>query len=503
LSPSLTFAAVRETSGRDELQTAEALEELEAHQILLAERDHFIFHHDLARAAIYQNISDWRRRLLHRRAAAALAPYAAGDNEQLSLIGSHYESGGDLLPAIHSYRQAAAAASALFAFQEAAQDLRRAIALVDEVPESLPLISHLYEELAENLAGAGEFSDATEMYLLALDMAQDDNPLRLADLERKLAATLQPQQREDEAEHHYYAALRRLEKPRSDMNSRRRQEVRLDILLELLEVFYLQIRADAMAGMSAKIEALLDEIGSAAQQSRYHSQLWHIAILQDRFRPTFKTLALLQPALAFALESGNERLIADTRFLQAFHFLWAGSTQVAVDRLLPIIDAAKQLGDAWLLNKCLAYLTVAHRLQGNTIEVAAALPELIEVSQLVGNRYYLGVAQANAAWLHYHAEDYPQARSEAESAAANWAATRYPFQWLAYWILLAVAIQEDRPQDALTAAEAMLDNKQQKLPDEIDHALAAAVAAWDAGEETAARVLLETAVSLASHHGYL
>ena len=43
----------------------------------------------------------------------------------------------------------------------------------------------------------------------------------------------------------------------------------------------------------------------------------------------------------------------------------------------------------------------------------------------------------------------------------------------------------------------------QKLPDDLNAGLSDAVAAWNAGEETAARDHLETAVELAAHHGYL
>ena len=246
LSPSLTFPAICEASGRDDLQTAQGLAELEAHQLLLADRDHFVFHHALARDAIYQNISDWRRRLLHRRAAAALVHDAVPDNEQLTLIGEHYALAGDLLLAVDYYRQAAAAASAVFAFQEAVLNLQQAINLADEMSAPAVLLSGLYESLADNLAAGAEFLKAEAAYRTALEMTRDSSPLRLAELECKLAKTLPPQQREDEAELLYQGALAHLENPSLTANKEQRQNIRLNILLGLLDVLYFQLRPELM-----------------------------------------------------------------------------------------------------------------------------------------------------------------------------------------------------------------------------------------------------------------
>jgi hypothetical protein len=244
-------------------------------------------------------------------------------------------------------------------------------------------------------------------------------------------------------------------------------------------------------------------VGTAEQHSRYYSQQFHIKILQDRFRATDESREFIERALAYALESGSERLIVQSRFLETFQILWGGAPREALEILKSVQTAAQRLGDAWLLNQSLAYLTVAQRMLGDTARTAVVLPQLMDVSRRVGNPYYIGVGQANSAWLHYLAGDWQQARTEAESAAANWAATRYPFQWLAYSILVAVTVQENRLEDALAAAAAMLDHKQQKLPDDLDHALAAAVGAWEAGAESEARARLKTAVDLAAQHGYL
>jgi predicted ATPase len=500
LSPSLTFPAICETSGRDELQTAEGLEELEAHQILLAERDQFIFHHALARDAIYQNISDWRKRLLHRRAASALLYDAIPDNEQLALISEHYALAGDLVLAVDYYQQAAAAASAVFAFQEAVLNLQQAINLANDLPESTDLLPGLYESLADNLAADGEFLDAEAAYQTALDTTQDSNPLHLAEIERKLAATLPPQQREAEAETAYRAALARLDGAPS---SRQLQTTRLNILLDLLNVLYLRMQPEAMALFEEETVALLDEVGTAEQQSRYYSRLCQVALLRSRFLVTEEIIGYVDTSLNYAQESGNKRWLCSMRFNKAFMTLLQGHPDSARDMLPQVLETAEALGDAFVTAQCLAYLAVTDRLLGNSAQVAAWLPQLEDVCRHIGYRVYLGVAQANAAWVHYRAADWQRAQAATMQALQSWEDTAYPFRWQAYWILLALALRDNNLADGAGAARAMLDQKQQKLPDEMDRALAAAIATWDARQESAAREHLQTAVGLAAQHGYL
>ena len=171
--------------------------------------------------------------------------------------------------------------------------------------------------------------------------------------------------------------------------------------------------------------------------------------------------------------------------------------------LLQALVDAKELGDSWLQNQCLVYLTILFRLQGNSAGVETHLSQLVEISQQVGNSMYIGVSQANTAWLHYRAGEWQQALIQAEAAIASWVDTMYPFQWLAYWPLLATALWFDRPADAIAAARAMLDSEQQQLPDEVNEVLDLAVAAWEAGDEAPARLHLERAAELAAQHGYL
>ena len=255
--------------------------------------------------------------------------------------------------------------------------------------------------------------------------------------------------------------------------------------------------------MKKQCEALLDEVGTSEQKSTYHARLEQMAFLQNRFRTPAENVDVGQTALAFAEESGNALLIARGQFHLGFQLLWRGDLKNAEKVLQKAAALAEALGDAWLHNQNLTYLIILYRLQGKVDRVAALLPNQEEISRRLQYDNYIGVNRANSAWLHYHAGKWMHARSQAETALASWSATKYPMQWLAHWILLAMALLEERHDDSASSALALLDINQQQLPDEIDDALAAAVSAWEAGEETTARAFLETAVELAEQHGYL
>ncbi len=506
LSPLLSFAVIGATAGRDELETADSLEELTARQLLLADGDHFHFHHILAREAIYLNINDWRRQLLHRRAAKTLAQLPNQEDTGLTAaIATHFESAGDRVQAITYYRQAAAAAKAVYAHQEAISHLNRAIDLANEISEisdASDILPQLHEALADNLSISGEFAAAEEAYHAALALAPEDEPLKLADLERKVAATLPPQQREDEAETVYRTALLRLDKRPSKATHLQWQSLRLNILLGLLDVFYFQQRSEAMAELKEQTQVLVDEVGTAEQQSHFYSRLNRITLLQNRYRAPAENVALAQTALAYAQESDNPHLIARQQFHLGFHMLWHGSLDGAEEMLQQALAAAIELGDSWLQDQCLVYLTILYRLQGNIDQVRAHLSYLGKISRQVGYDSYIGVSQANRAWLQYRAREWQQALNQAEAAVAKWDSTAYPLQWLAYWPLLAIALRQKRLPDAIAAAQAMLDTEQQRL-DEVEAVLGAAVAAWQSNDEATAQSHLVTAVELAAQSGYL
>jgi tetratricopeptide (TPR) repeat protein len=231
--------------------------------------------------------------------------------------------------------------------------------------------------------------------------------------------------------------------------------------------------------------------------------LAQITHLRSRYRTTADSIPLAQKALAYAQESGSAHLIARSQFQSGFLLLWHGDLNDAAAMLRQAMTTAAELGDPWLHIQCQVYQLILDRFQGNTIQVAAHLPEVLESSQELGYVNYVGVGEANSAWLYYRAGEWQQAQAQAQAALASWAKTRYPFQWLAHWPLLTLFLRQNQPLDAIVQARAMLDPGQQQMPDDVHDVLETAVAAWEASTESAAQSQLQAAVELASQRGYI
>lgn len=500
LPPQLRVETLAETSGRGELETVDTLDELLAHQLLQVDGDDFQFQHDLARQAVYENIAPWRRRLLHRRAAEALVKLSAtSDAGLLATIAHHFEMAGDTPQAIDYYRQAATSAQQLYANQETVSYLQKALELSEKLPEAAAIRPELQEALADNLTITGYFALAEATYHTALSQVPVSERLWRAELQRKLAETLPPQQRSDEAITLYHDALALLaEHTGSDS-----KKARLSTLLGLMTALYYQLRAADMVELKKETQALLDEIGTAAQQAQFYSQLSHMALLNERYQLSAATVALARSALTYAQQTGNAWQIAHHHFEFGFTLLWHGDLVGAEAVLKESLQMAGELGDQWSQTQCLVYLMTVCRMRGDAKQMSLYLPRLATVGQTVGSPFYMAASQANTAWLHYRNGQFSAARKEAEAAASTWKNSPYPFQWLAYWLLLALNLEDAILPAALAATRAILDPSQQKLPDDVSGTLKMAVQASESGNIETIQAELQHAVKLARSYGYL
>jgi DNA-binding SARP family transcriptional activator len=497
LPPHLRVETLTETSGRGELETMDSLDELLAHHLLLANGDDFQFQHDVARQAVYEDIAPWRQQLLHRRAAEALVKLStAKDAGLFATIAHHFEISGDVIQAIDYYRLAATSAQQLYAHQETVSLLQKALQLSDDLPKAVAILPELQEDLADNLTITGHFALAEETYRAALSRIPENDRLWRAEIQRKLAETLPPQQRSDEAFILYQSALTLLAE-QTDSDSKK---VRLSTLLGLMAALYYQLRAADMVELKEETQALLDEIGTPAQQARFYSQMNHMALLNERYQLTAETVALARSALTYAQQTGNVWQIAHHLFELGFTLLWHGDLVDAEAVLKESLQITEELGDQWSQTQCLVYLTTVCRMRGDAKQMSLYLPRLATVGQIVGSPFYMAASQANTAWLHYRNGQFPAARKEAEAAASNWENSPYPFQWLAYWILLTVNLEDAILPAAIAATRAILDPRQQKLPDDVNAALEIVVQASESGGTETIQKSLQLAVNLAHRY---
>jgi DNA-binding CsgD family transcriptional regulator/tetratricopeptide (TPR) repeat protein len=150
----VSFDDLREVLGVDEESLVEELERLVAHQLLKEERtgegDSYAFPHALMQEALYEAVISRRRRLLHRKAAAALERKPSGRvPTRLDQLAYHFRLGGEIERACEYSRLAGDEAVRLRAWDDAAAHYEHALASLEGLEDDGSRAAELLELLAD------------------------------------------------------------------------------------------------------------------------------------------------------------------------------------------------------------------------------------------------------------------------------------------------------------------------------------------------------------------
>ena len=158
---------IRDVSGRSDEETVSAIEELSARGIL-ADLDPGVhdFRHEQTRKVAYERTSLGRRRLLHGRAADALAASGRGTTGA-GLVAQHFRLAGREAEAADWFQLAGEQARDLYANGEALAYFREALAL------GLAAAGALHEAIGDLLTLAGDYAAALPSYEAAAAEASD------------------------------------------------------------------------------------------------------------------------------------------------------------------------------------------------------------------------------------------------------------------------------------------------------------------------------------------
>jgi len=216
---------------------------------------------------------------------------------------------------------------------------------------------------------------------------------------------------------------------------------------------------------------------------------------------------LSRAVLAANQEADNQAAIPAAQYGVGFSLLWNGEPEAAIEPMRTALHLAERTGDVSLQARCLAYLAIAQR-QCNRREETRQCAKLgFEVAKLAHMPEYMAMARANQAWLAW--PDDPQtAQKFADEALEFWRQlpaghASAPFQWLARWLLIAAALNQNHLALAIEHARALLDPSQQQLPETLVSCLEQVIQAWDGGLLDTAGTLLQESLMLAQQMHYL
>jgi DNA-binding SARP family transcriptional activator len=504
-----SFQALMEATDVDDKTLVSSLDELWLQRIIREQgANSYDFSHEKIRQAIYDKLSNTRRRWLHRQIAEALERLQASQpNAPNGEIAGHYDRAGLVDKALAGYQAAAQAALGIYAHQAALDWLQRARALIPQLyDEALrrQMTLAISETLGDVLKTLGQRPEAIQAYQQALDVLAETERLERARLTRKLGGAWVEDRRYDAAWSCFTQAQAILESsPQEQDLGWQREE--LQVRLAQIHWHYWAYQWEQMAEIATEIQARMQEFGAPLQQVEYYHLLARRAFLQAGILGSQESRAAARQALQAARQAGDINAILTTQFSYGFQLLWSGELEPASQELSQALASAQSAGNLLLQTQCLTYQTILERRRGNLEQVAVLAQESLEAAQACQRADYTGVAQANQAWLAWRQGDLETADSLGQAAFETWnvGSHAYPVQWVGLWPMIAVRLAQGEVEQAVQLARRLLDPAQQRLPGELAKILEDVNRASTRGEAEAVRGLLEHALTLAQAQDYL
>ena len=403
-----SFELLEKATDWDEASVSQALDELWRRRIVEAcGTSEYDFTHDRLREVASAELSLVRQRYLHRRVARALAEVYAADIETWNgQIASHFEQAGMAEEAIEYYSKAAAYARQRYADTEAADLLRRALALCRGFSES---DRRLKQEL-DLLVTLGPALVTTEGYSAA-EVGRTYE--RALDLARRLG------------DGHIFATLSGawvFHIVRGDLEEARQFSLEFLRLAEQEPTPGLMLAGNFILGSS------LFHLGQLEASLQHMNASIAAELGQSKPGPAESVLAL------FAGHDGRRF------FCRSYlaHLLWhRDDADRAHAQASEAIAAARRLGHPFSLTIAIVYATLLHVLNGDSHAALEQGREAVELANRHGFAYYLAMANVLTGWAAAaegrHADGLSQLRAGIEEMRRLGAEVRLPY----YFTLLA------------------------------------------------------------------
>jgi DNA-binding SARP family transcriptional activator/predicted ATPase len=276
---------VRQASGRSEVEVVAALEELVSRGLVRevpGVEPTYDFSHQKLRALVYEQTNLARRRLLHRRVAAALSKRLGGADA--ALVAQHLHLAGDDAGAAEQHRRAAEHAASLHAHADAIDHLEAALAL------GAPDAPALHERIGDLRTLVGDYGGALSSYTTA---SAECETSALAAIEHKLGDVHLRRGDWERAETHFLTAL-----DTSGHDPGLRARVEADLALAL----HHSGRTERAAALARTALELAETSGDLRARAQAHNMIGMLA--RDADEPEL-ALAELGRSLELARELGD------------------------------------------------------------------------------------------------------------------------------------------------------------------------------------------------------
>ncbi|HEV2237845.1 MAG TPA: AAA family ATPase [Ktedonobacterales bacterium] len=469
----------------------------------------YAFHHALIQQVLYAGLPSRRKQRLHQAAGEALERWPEPERARRAAeLAEHFLKAGAGARAMPYLLLAGSQAEVVYARGEAEQHYRQALELAHELGDQAQEAEAL-KQLGDLLEGSARYDEARGAYehALALGQGPAQDPVGRAGLHHHIGSTFNAQKRVLEAAEAYDQAEAALGE-RATGRTAEWWRAWLGIQLDRITMHYWQSQLPEMTALVERVRPVIARHGTPRRRAEFFRDLTLLGLRRDLFVPCDETLADAQAALAAAHEAGVVSVVADTQFALGFVLLWRGDLDTAEEHLQGALalaertPAAGPFGD--LATACHTYLACLSRRRGK-VDGSRRYAELgLAAATAHQMAAYVGMAQANLAWVAWRQGDHAEVETHGQAALATWqgGALQYPFKWAARWPLLGMACARGHVGDALTYARDLLAPLQQPLPPSLSVLIDRATQAWDADQPAAAARYLDVALAAAREDGY-
>ena len=465
----------------------------------------YSFKHVTMREVAYNTLVRKRRQELHLKTARAITALYPSE-EYIETIAYHYLRTDADVEAAECFEKAGDRATSIYANDTAETHYRNAIERLGKIDDQEGS-SRVREKLGDILLLQSRYDSALTVYEEALLGVPPDNRVWLARLHRKIADVWCAQRTFlSQALAAWDAAEAALGHKLATSETAWWREW-LDIQLARMEQFYFHHLVEELAEVAKQTRPVIEVCATGDQRRRFFQGLVLLDLRRDGYTPTDETLVHARQAVEAAQEAGDIAQLGWPLFLLGFTLLWFGALGEAETTMLRALDLAERTGHALVRSMCSTYMTVLYRKRGDVERVRIWNARSIHAAEDAKRTEYVAMAAANRAWIAWKEEDFTVAESEARSAVADWeslsASYPYMFWWAGLWVLVDVAMRQERVADAVESAKMLFGPDQAKVPDSLATLLQSAIEAWDVGDKDTAKTNLTEALGLARDMAYL
>lgn len=480
----------------------------------------YIFKHALLKDAAYDSVLRSSRPKIHQQIAETLESQTQHDNPS-HILGFHWDKANFPTKAGRCYLRAGQEAASNFANQESISHFSAAIHALKktEDDEAARLaITTAHEGIGERQMAIGDHDAARIAFKTALKTLNAQDSLQSIKITRKLGKSWETHHIHSKALDSYLSAAKQLDIfPQHKRNHEWWSEW-LEIRSAQLYVHYWQGNTKDMTTLIKLMEPVVEREATPLQQARFLDDLLHLRLRQQRFQLDAKGVEIAKNALNSAQKTEELPVISWAQFMLGFALYFNHQYHQSHEAMLAAQDLAVELQDITLQSRCLTYLTIIHRHLGDVTLTQSYAQQALDVSCTAGMDDYVAAAYANLGWAHWQLKESAQAQSALDESRRIWndlaTSYPYPFQWLGLLPQLQIDFEALSHRDdnrlfapsrsQIDAITLLLDEKQQRLPDNIIQPLSELLTMlMETNSATAEIALLAHAIKSAQQTGHL